>query len=182
MSHITPSLTPDSSEKCETESLLLFVDKGSPPCCPRDGGRDDGGRRYSVAASLGAFLGPWRPFSPTLGALLSLPTHSHSRCSSAPAASTSIFLCFFFFSSWSVHLSSCLARSGAEWSACARPASDRAEQHSPSATAPALARSLGASLAASCAHMHSVPLRSALLQARFLGRSRRPPPRQRRAR
>ena len=50
----------------------------------------------------------------------------------------------------------------------ARPASNRAEQHSPSATAPALARSLGASLAASCAHMHSVPLRSALLQARSL--------------
>ena len=179
MSHITPSLTPDSSEKCETESLLLFVDKGSPPCCPREGWRPEVlDRRLArcFPQTLEAFLThSWStPLSP----------HSLSLSLLLRSCSLHLHLSLLLFLQQLVGPPLILSRAERSRVECmrARPASDRAEQHSPSATAPALARSLGASLAASCAHMHSVPLRSALLQARFLGRSRRPPPRQRRAR
>ena len=180
MSHITPSLTPDSSEKCETESLLLFVDKGSPPCCPREGGMEAGGTRSPPRSVLSSDLGG-----------LSHPLLEHSSPHSLSlslllrSCSLHLHLSLLLFLQQLVGPPLILSRAERSRVECmrARPASDRAaEQHSPSATAPALARSLGASLAASCAHMHSVPLRSALLQARFLGRSRRPPPRQRRAR
>ena len=108
--------------------------------------------------------------------LLSLLLHS------TPAVSSSIFLCFFFFSS-SVGvrpLSSCLVLSGAERSACAcalRPCPCRAAAE-PSALAPALRdRSVAAlRVRGRTALAHALcpapPLRKT--RARLLGRSRRP--------
>ena len=108
--------------------------------------------------------------------LLSLLLHS------TPAVSSSIFLCFFFFSS-SVGvrpLSSCLVLSGAERSACAcalRPCPCRAAAE-PSALAPASRDRSVAALrvrgrtALAHALCSAPPLRKT--RARLLGRSRRP--------
>ena len=168
MSHTTPSLTPGSSEKCRTESLLLFVDKGSPPCPEREGGMEAGGTRSPrsvLSSDLGGLSHPLLEHSSPHSLSLSLLLRS---------CSLHLHLSLLLFLQQSVGPPLILSRAERSRVECmrARPASDRAEQHSPSATAPAPASEIvGASLAASRAHMHSAVLRTALLQARFLGRS-----------